>query len=150
MGLFCCMCGSVSAWKVRWVAEGEECESDERVGAVEPERDPGEWADPGASTGFGARRPHRTPELRWHRGLANITDRLLGRTFDAGGYQPADASAGSVALDPVLLHWLSNLWTARNLGARGVQQPGPAPHHPQVQQRSDMWAERLAWRDCPY
>ena len=58
MSLSCCICGSVSAWELQWVAEGEECERDERVGAVEPERDPGERADPGVGTGFGARRPH--------------------------------------------------------------------------------------------
>ena len=96
------MCGSVSAWRVRWVAEGEDSESDDRVGAVEPEREPRERADPGASTGFGARRPYWTPELSWHRGLAEITDRPLGRTLDAGGYQPADELTDSVALDPVL------------------------------------------------
>ena len=58
MSLSCSICGSVSAWELRWVAEGDECESDERFGVVEPERDLGERVDPGVGTGFGARRPH--------------------------------------------------------------------------------------------
>ena len=81
-------------------------------------------------------------ELCRRRGLASFTDRFLGRTFDAGGRQPADALADSVALHPVLQHLLSNLWTARNLGARGVQPLGTSPTHPQIQQESHIWAAR--------
>jgi len=48
MSLFCCICGSVSAWELWWVAaEGEQGEGDEGLGAVEPERDPGEQPDLG-------------------------------------------------------------------------------------------------------
>jgi hypothetical protein len=43
MALSCCICGSVSAGELWWVAsEGEECEGDEGFGTVEPERDAGE------------------------------------------------------------------------------------------------------------
>ena len=125
------------------MAEGDECESDERFGVVEPERDLGERVDPGVGTGFGARRPHRTPELSWHRGFADFTDRLLGRTFDAGGRQPAGALADSVALHPVLQHLLSSLWTARNLEADRVQPHQRPPTHPQIQQESAICAVRL-------
>jgi len=46
MSLFCCTCGSFSAWEPWWVAsEGEQGEGDEGLGAVEPERDPGEQPD---------------------------------------------------------------------------------------------------------
>ena len=65
--------------------EGEECEGEEWVGAVESERDPGERADLGVGTGSGARRPHGTPELCWHREVANFTDRLVGRTRPMDG-----------------------------------------------------------------
>ncbi len=41
--LSCWICGSGSAWESWWVAaEGEQCEGDEGLGAVEPERDSGE------------------------------------------------------------------------------------------------------------
>ena len=37
MSLSCCICGSVSAWELWWVAsEGEECEGDEGFGAACP------------------------------------------------------------------------------------------------------------------
>ncbi len=43
MSLSCSIRGSFSAWESWWVAaEGEHGEGDERLGAVEPERDPGE------------------------------------------------------------------------------------------------------------
>ena len=43
MSLSCCIRGSVSAWESWWVAvEGEHCEGDEGLGAVEPGRDPGD------------------------------------------------------------------------------------------------------------
>ena len=46
MSLSCCIRGSFSAWESWWVAaEGEQYEGDEGLGAVEPERDPGEQTD---------------------------------------------------------------------------------------------------------
>jgi hypothetical protein len=37
MGLSCCMCGSVLAWELWWVAaEGEECDGDDGLGPWYP------------------------------------------------------------------------------------------------------------------
>ena len=53
----CSIRGSVSAWELWWVpAEGEECEGDEGLGSVEPERDRGEQTDLGVGTGSVGRR----------------------------------------------------------------------------------------------
>ena len=53
MSLSCCICGSVSAWELWWVAaEGEECEGEEGLRAVEPECYAGEESDRGVGGGF--------------------------------------------------------------------------------------------------
>ena len=57
------------------------------------------------------------------------------------GVNPQTVLADSVALHPVLQHLSSSLWTARNLGARGVQPLGTSPTHPHIQQESAICAD---------
>ena len=65
--------------------------------------------------------------------------------FDGGGRQPVAASSYLVALLPVLHHLLSSLWTARNLGAWGVQPLGTSPNHPQIEHESAICAVMGGW-----
>ena len=85
MSLSCCMCGSVSAWELWWVAsKGGEREGDERLGPWRPNAIrvsnrhlvsvPDAWGC----------RLRRTSEWGWLCGLANGADERLGhvRTID--------------------------------------------------------------------
>ena len=59
MGLFCCICGSVSVWELWWVAaEGEGCDDDGGFRIVVPELNPVEQPNPGVDTGSVACRAH--------------------------------------------------------------------------------------------
>jgi putative transposase len=67
MALSCWICGSGSAWELWWVAaEGEHCEGDEGLGAVEPERDSGEYPDLGVG-GFDESLGEAVFEVRFDR-----------------------------------------------------------------------------------
>jgi hypothetical protein len=93
MALSFWICGSGSAWELWWVAaEGEQCEGDEGLGAVEPERDSCEEADL-AVGGFDESLGEAVFEVavdrfamfREPRSRPSETGRPLGKSKEAGG-----------------------------------------------------------------